>query len=87
MKREMDELRNAVKDRAEENLDGMIRRTDSPFAIEVLNRPLPPKLLLPQLESFDDSRDPWITSSRYAFIDDRRQSNVRSLPNNAEGRS
>ena len=85
MKREMDELRNAVKDRAEENLDGMIRRTDSPFAIEVLNRPLPPKLLLPQLESFDDSRDPWITSSRYAFIDDPRQSNVRSLPNNVEG--
>ena len=58
MRREMDELKNAVKDRAVENLDGMIRRTDSPFTTEVLNRPLPPKFRLPQLESFDGSRDP-----------------------------
>ena len=54
----MDELRNAVKDKAMENLDGMIRRTDSPFTIEMLNRPLLPKFRLPQLESFDSSRDP-----------------------------
>ena len=58
MRKEMDELRNAVKDRAVENLDGMIQRTDSPFTPEVLNRPLLPKFRLPQLESFDDSRDP-----------------------------
>ena len=31
---------------------------DSPFTTEVLNRPLPPKFHLPQLESFDGSRDP-----------------------------
>ena len=55
MRREMDELRNAVKDRAMENLGGMIRRTDSPFTTEVLNRPLLPKFRLPQLESFDGS--------------------------------
>ena len=36
----------------------MIRRTDSPFTIEVLNRPLPPKFHLPQLESYDGSKDP-----------------------------
>ena len=54
----MDELKNAVKDKAMENLDGMIRRTDSRFTTEVLNRPLPPKFRLPQLESFDGSRDP-----------------------------
>ena len=58
MRREMDKLSNAMKDRAMENLDGMIWRTDSPFTIEVLNHPLPPKFHLPQLESFDDSRDP-----------------------------
>ena len=58
MRREMDELRNAIKDRAMENLDRMIRRTDSPFTIEVLNHPLPPKFCLPQLESFDGSKDP-----------------------------
>ena len=47
IRREMDELRNAVKDRAVENLDRMIRRTDSPFTTEVLNCPLLPKFHLP----------------------------------------
>ena len=36
----------------------MIRRTDSPFTIEVLNCPLPSKFCLPQLESYDGSKDP-----------------------------
>ena len=58
MRREMDELRNAMKDRAVENLDRMIRRTNSPFTTEVLNRPLPSKFCLPQLETFNSSRDP-----------------------------
>ena len=35
-----------------------IRRTDSPFTNEVLNRPHPPKFCLPQLELYDDSKDP-----------------------------
>ena len=47
-----------MKDKGGENLDGMILRTDSPFANEVMNRPLPPKLCLPQLESYDSSKDP-----------------------------
>ena len=47
MRREMDELRNAVKERAMENFDGIIRRTDSPFTTEVLNFPLPSKFRLP----------------------------------------
>ena len=54
----MDELRNAIKDKGGENLDGMIRRMDLPFTTEVLNRPLPPKFHLPQLESYDGSKDP-----------------------------
>jgi len=58
MRREMDDLWNVVKDKAVKYLDGMIRRIDSPFTTEVLNRPLPPKFHLPQLESFDSSRDP-----------------------------
>ena len=47
-----------MKDKGGENLDEMIRRMDSPFTTEVLNRPLPPKFHLPQLESYDGSRDP-----------------------------
>ena len=58
MRREMDELKNIVKDKVVENLDGMIQRTNSPFTTEVLNCPLPPKFRLPQLESFDGLRDP-----------------------------
>ena len=58
MRKEMDELKSAMKDKGEENLDGMIRRTDSPFTTEVLNRSLAPKFCLPQLESYDGSKDP-----------------------------
>ena len=54
----MDELKNAMKDNGGENLVGMIQRTDSPFTIEVLNHPLPPKFCLSQFESYDGSKDP-----------------------------
>ena len=36
----------------------MIRRMDSPFTTEVLNRPLQLKFYLPQLESYDSSKEP-----------------------------
>ena len=58
MMKEMDELKSAMKDKGGENLDGMIQRTDSPFTNEVLNRPLPPKFCLPQLNSYDGAKDP-----------------------------
>ena len=58
MRKEVDKLKSAIKDKGGENLDGMIRRTDSPFTTEVLNRPLPQKLCFPQLESYDSSKDP-----------------------------
>ena len=54
----MDELKSTIKDKGGENLDGMIRRTDSSFTNEVLNRPFLPKFHLPQLESYDGSKDP-----------------------------
>ena len=58
IRKEMDQLKSAIKDKGEENLDRMIRRTDSPFTTEVLNRPPPPKFCLLQLESYDGSKDP-----------------------------
>ena len=54
----MDELKSVMKDKGGENLDGMIRRMDSPFTNEVLNLPLPPIFCLPRLESYDSSKDP-----------------------------
>ena len=47
-----------MKDKGWENLDEMIRRMDTPFTTEVLNHPLPLKFRLPQLESYDGSKDP-----------------------------
>lgn len=47
IRRDMDELKSAVKDKTMENLDGMFRRTNLPFTIEVLNPPLLLKFLLP----------------------------------------
>ena len=58
IRKEMDELKSTMTDKGGENLDGMIRRTNSPFTTEVLNRPLPPKFRLPQLESYDGFKDP-----------------------------
>ena len=57
IRKEMGELKSAIKDKGEENLDGMIQRTDSPFTTEVLNRPPPPKFCLLQVESYDSSND------------------------------
>ncbi|XP_023917904.1 uncharacterized protein LOC112029452 [Quercus suber] len=40
------------------NLDGRLKRTDSPFTPSVLECPLPPKFRLPQLEFYDGTKDP-----------------------------
>ena len=57
MRKEMDELRNAMKGWIEKNLDGVVRRIDSPFTQKVLECPLPPKFRLPQLESYEGLKD------------------------------
>ena len=46
MRKEMDELRNAMKGKIAKNLYGMMRRTDSPFTQKILECPLPPKFWL-----------------------------------------
>ena len=48
IRKEMDELKSAMKDKGGENLDGVIHRMDSPFTNEVLNRP-PTKILSPTI--------------------------------------
>ena len=47
MRKELDEIKNAMKGKIVINLDGMIKRTDSPFTASVLECPLPPKFRLP----------------------------------------
>ena len=40
------------------NLDGMLKRTDSPFITNVVECPLSPKFRLLQLEFYDNTKDP-----------------------------
>ena len=54
----MDELRSAIKERTDQSVDKMVRATDSPFTIAVLECPVPSKFRLPQLEPFDGLKGP-----------------------------
>ena len=54
----MDELRSAIKEKTEWSVDRLVRATDSPFTVAVLECPVLSKFRLPQLESFDGLKDP-----------------------------
>ena len=58
MRKELDEVKNTMKDKTTINLDGIIKRTDSPFTASVLDCPLPHRFHLPQLEVYDSTKDP-----------------------------
>ena len=58
MMKELDEVKNAMKGKTTINLDGMIKRTYSPFTASVLECSLPPKFHLPWLEVYDGTKDP-----------------------------
>ena len=63
IRKEIDELKSVMKDKGRENLDGIIRRTDSPFTNEVLNRPLLLKFFSHSWSHMMIPRIPWITSN------------------------
>ena len=58
MRRDMDELRNAIKGKTDWSLNRMVRATDSPFTTAVLECPMPLKFHLHQLKTFDELKDP-----------------------------
>ena len=58
MRKEMDKLNNVIKEKTNQSLDWMVRRTDSPFTAVVLECPVPSKFHLPQLKPFDGLKDP-----------------------------
>ena len=58
LRRELDEVKNAMKEKAAMNLDGMLKMMDSPFTTSVLECPLPTKFRLPQLEFYNGTKDP-----------------------------
>ena len=55
--KKMDELKNVMKEKKTKNLGGMVKRTNLPFTMKVLECPLPPKFPLPQLELYDGLKD------------------------------
>ncbi|XP_030930782.1 uncharacterized protein LOC115956594 [Quercus lobata] len=57
MRKEMDELRSAIKEKTDRSLDRMVRRTNSPFTTAVLECLMPSKFRLSQLEPFDGLKD------------------------------
>ena len=57
MRKELDKVKNALKGKIAINLDGMIKRTNSPFTTSILECPLPPKFHLPQLEVYDGTKN------------------------------
>ena len=57
LRKELDEVKNAMKGKTTKNLDGMLKRIDSPFTPGVLECPLPPKFCLLQLEFYDGMKD------------------------------
>ena len=58
MKEWMDFIMNARRGRVSSDLDDLVHRTDSPFTTFVTSFPLPPKFHMPQVESYDGSKDP-----------------------------
>ena len=58
MRKEMDEVRNAIKGKTDQSLDRIVKKTDSPFTVAVQECPVPSKFHLPQLKPFDGLKDP-----------------------------
>ena len=58
MRKEMDELRNAIKGKTDQSLERIVKKTNSPFTVAIQECPVPSEFRLPQLEPFDGLKDP-----------------------------
>ena len=58
MKEHMDFMMNALKGRVSSDLDDLVHRIDLPLTTPVTLFPLPPKFHMPQVESYNGSKDP-----------------------------
>ena len=54
----IDFMMNALKGRVSNNLDELVHWMDSPFTAPVTSFPLPVKFCMPQIEAYDESKDP-----------------------------
>ena len=51
-------MMNALKGRVSSDLDDLVNRTNSPFTTSVNSFPLPYKFRMPQIDSYDEVKDP-----------------------------
>ena len=58
MKEQIDFMMNTFRGRVSSNLDDLVHRTDSPFIAPVISFSLPLKFCMPQVESYNGSKDP-----------------------------
>ena len=58
MKEQMEVMMNALKGHVSSDLDDLVNKTNSPFTIPVNSCPLPQKFRMPQIESYDEVKDP-----------------------------
>ena len=54
----MDFVMNALRGQVSNDLKDLVHRTDSPFTTSIFSFSLPPKFRMPQVESYDGSKDP-----------------------------
>ena len=54
----MDLMMNALRGLVSSDLDDLVHRTNSPFTTSVNSFPLPPKFQMPQVENYDENKDP-----------------------------
>ena len=58
IQQELDLIKEVVKGWALVSMDDLVQQKESLFTIEVLHLPLPTKFKMPQIESFDGTKDP-----------------------------
>ena len=58
MKERMDFMMNTLRGRVSSDLDDLVHQSDSPFTASITSFPCPPKFCMPQVESYDGSKDP-----------------------------
>ena len=58
IQQELRHMKETVKGRALVSMDALVQQTESPFTTGVLHFPLPAKFKMPQIETFNGTKDP-----------------------------
>ena len=58
IQQELSHMKETVKGQAPVSMDALVQQTESSFTAGVLHFPLPAKFRMPQIETFDGTKDP-----------------------------